>query len=54
MEYSGYFICAGLAVESVGLLVLVSMFRMYGLVKHGTMWKIPHLKCILNFYSSDT
>ena len=43
MECSGkfHFVCAGLAVKVPGLLVLV--FQKYGLVKHGTMWNIPHL-----------
>ena len=43
MEYSGYFICAGFAVESVGLISVSVKCFMYGPVKHGTMWNIPHL-----------
>ena len=42
---SGCFICASYAV--LGL--IVSSVLQYRLVKHGTMWNIPHLWCILNF-----
>ena len=46
------FVCAGFAVESVRTIsvgVNVSSVLQYGLVKHGTMWNIPHLWCIPNF-----
>ena len=42
MEYSGNFVCAGFcSVTVLGLLVF--SFEVYGLVKHGTLWKILHL-----------
>ena len=47
MDYSGCFVCAHYAV--LGLLVLSLLHKKYKLVKHGTMWNIPHLWCIPNF-----
>ena len=36
------FVCAGFAVESVRTISVSSVLQ-YRLVKHGTMWNIPHL-----------
>ena len=43
MDYSGCFMCARVQWKVLGLLVVMFSVLQYGLVKHGTMWNIPHL-----------
>ena len=43
MDYSGHFVCARVQWKVIGLLVFMFSVLQYGLVKHGTMWNIPHL-----------